>query len=142
MTGSDMRHKPATVLLSNDVHHFPSPQHSDPSLPFPHPLPSSTDPSSSPTMNSFRNHRVIIASLFLPNTAILGESHPSTPELAPISTPAPFPSFKMSDSSLKMPRPALPHRPTGPLKSIVEDLKDKVRSHHVLFISDLCQFLM
>ena len=33
-------------------------------------------------MSSLRNHRIVIASLFLPNTAVLGEeSEPSTPGL-------------------------------------------------------------
>lgn len=88
-------------------------------------------------MASFRGRRVVIASLFLPNSAVLGESPPPTPELhlasstdeSSLSIPAvaqrlaekprrlgltPVPSIT---SSLSLP---------APLKSIVEDLKDKV----------------
>ncbi|KAA1466828.1 alpha-trehalose-phosphate synthase [Dentipellis sp. KUC8613] len=80
-------------------------------------------------MSSFRNHRVIIASLFLPNTAVLGESHPGTPELhanqAPLpSSPLPLAGFGARDGGLKAPVA----RAGGPLKSIVEDLKDKSRT--------------
>ncbi|KAI5992797.1 glycosyltransferase family 20 protein [Pisolithus albus] len=41
-------------------------------------------------MSSFRNHRIIIASLFLPTTAALGESSPPTPDqhVTPDSEPA------------------------------------------------------
>jgi hypothetical protein len=68
-------------------------------------------------MTSLRNHRVIIASLFLPTTAVLGESNPPTPSI-PAQDPDP-------------PRtgPPFRHRHSGslggnqPLKSIVEDLK-------------------
>ncbi|KAI0315017.1 alpha-trehalose-phosphate synthase [Amylostereum chailletii] len=74
-------------------------------------------------MASLKNHRVVIASLFLPNTAILGESHPSTPELHAVpQLPGP--------ANINMPKPMEPRRPKaqGPLKSIVDDLKDKSRS--------------
>ena len=75
-------------------------------------------------MTSLRNHRVIIASLFLPTTAVLGESNPPTPSV----------HAQDPDSSL----PELADKPNGspfrhqhsrslggnqPLKSIVEDLK-------------------
>jgi hypothetical protein len=70
-------------------------------------------------MTSLRNHRVIIASLFLPTTAVLGESNPPTPSI-PAQDPDP-------------PRtgPPFRHRHSGslggnqPLKSIVEDLKSR-----------------
>ncbi|THH17685.1 hypothetical protein EW146_g3181 [Bondarzewia mesenterica] len=86
-------------------------------------------------MSSFRNHRIIIASLFLPNTAILGESHPSTPEIAPIPSPSNplFKQFKLTEAKLKMPRPSAP-RAAVPLKSIVEDLKDKFRRRTVKYL--------
>lgn len=73
-------------------------------------------PTTTTTMSSLRHHRVIIASLFLPNTAVLGDSAPSSPdEPAGIQTPG-------------FARGPLLQRTSGPLKSIVEDLKDKVRS--------------
>ena len=65
-------------------------------------------------MSLFRNHGVIIASLFLPETAVLGEEIPETPEKAPITEEA---------AAALTPQPLR----GGPLKSIVEDLKDKVR---------------
>ncbi|KAI0056939.1 alpha-trehalose-phosphate synthase [Artomyces pyxidatus] len=78
-------------------------------------------------MSSFRNHRVIIASLFLPNTAVLGESHPSTPELHAI--PTHIPNFhNYGGQPLKTPLAAPGIRASAPLKSIVEDLKDKSRT--------------
>ena len=74
------------------------------------------------TMASLKNHRVVIASLFLPNTAILGESHPSTPELHAVPQLPP-------PTALKMPKPVAPQRTRTqpPLKSIVDDLTGKVR---------------
>ncbi|KAH9916264.1 glycosyltransferase family 20-domain-containing protein [Epithele typhae] len=76
-------------------------------------------------MSSLRHHRVIIASLFLPNTAVLGESLPSSPaaEIPPIHL-GPGPAFAAS-SAHGRPHPL--SRTSGPLKSIVEDLKDKSR---------------
>ncbi|KAI5891466.1 uncharacterized protein SCHCODRAFT_02629180 [Schizophyllum commune H4-8] len=65
-------------------------------------------------MSLFRNHSVIIASLFLPETAVLGEDIPETPEKAPITEEA---------AAALTPQPLR----GGPLKSIVEDLKDKTR---------------
>ncbi|KAI0053481.1 glycosyltransferase family 20 protein [Auriscalpium vulgare] len=76
-------------------------------------------------MSSIRNHRVIIASLFLPNTAVLGESHPPTPELHTAQTH--IPAFHLVHPSLKTPLATPGARTPGPLKSIVEDLKDKSR---------------
>ena len=73
-------------------------------------------------MSSYRNHRVIIASLFLPQTAVLGESPPQTPN--PLPTHLPLPSL----FNLKIPeRPTYgKNRGPPPLKSIVEDMRDKV----------------
>ncbi|KAH9948505.1 glycosyltransferase family 20-domain-containing protein [Amylocystis lapponica] len=77
-------------------------------------LPSS---SSNPTMSSLRHHRIIIASLFLPTTAVLDDSNPPSPgELAQPSFISPTPNVRGPLS-----------RAAGPLKSIVEDLKDKSR---------------
>ena len=70
-------------------------------------------------MTSLRNHRVIIASLFLPTTAVLGESNPPTPSIH-AQDPAPSPPLAS---------PPFRHQHSGslggnqPLKSIVEDLK-------------------
>jgi trehalose 6-phosphate synthase/phosphatase len=77
-------------------------------------------------MSSFRNHRVVIASLFLPNTAVLGESHPPTPDLHP-SLPLPdvFPGH-IKDQGFKLNLPPSRTRTPAPILSIVEDLKDKV----------------
>ncbi|KAI0789217.1 glycosyltransferase family 20 protein [Abortiporus biennis] len=69
-------------------------------------------------MSSLKNHRVIIASLFLPNTAVLGDSEPPTPD---VNHPAPFKNAPQARSSLLAAKPA-------PLKSIVEDLRDKSRA--------------
>ncbi|KAL1937908.1 hypothetical protein VTO73DRAFT_12658 [Trametes versicolor] len=71
-------------------------------------------------MSSLRHHRVIIASLFLPNTAVLGDSAPSSPDEPGLQTPG----FAPQTPSV---RPLVPRTP-GPLKSIVEDLKDKTRN--------------
>jgi len=78
-------------------------------------------------MANLRNHRVVIASLFLPTTAVPGESTPLTPDIQ-----ASQPGF-----SLKFPlgndKPLGKHvgQTSGlgvnpPIRSIVEDLKDKV----------------
>ncbi|KAH0834221.1 hypothetical protein J3R83DRAFT_11534 [Lanmaoa asiatica] len=82
-------------------------------------------------MNSLRNHRVIIASLFLPTTAVLGESNPPTPSPSiHAQDPAPSPpqlTVKPNGSS----NPPFRHQPSRslggnpPLKSIVEDLKSR-----------------
>lgn len=83
-------------------------------------------------MTSLRNHRVVIASLFLPTTAVLGESTPATPEIQ-VAQPEFIPKFP--SSSEKKPARTLPThtRQTSaslipPIRSIVEDLKDKVRT--------------
>ena len=77
---------------------------------------------SATTMSSYRNHRVIIATLFLPQTAVLGDSPPQTP--LPLPTQLPLNSL----FNLKIPeRPPYGRKKTpAPLKSIVEDMRDKV----------------
>lgn len=76
-------------------------------------------------MSSLRNHRVIIASLFLPTTAVPGESSPPTPDIyaREVGTTAATqdlggrpPAFKHASSRSIGSTPA-------PLKSIVDDLK-------------------
>ena len=80
-------------------------------------------------MSSLRNQRAIIATLFLPNTAVLGDSAPGTPGDSSSSN-TPFKgSIKPSQRSSILGKP-------GPLKSIVEDLKDKVRFHVILYLKD------
>ncbi|EMD35057.1 glycosyltransferase family 20 protein [Gelatoporia subvermispora B] len=70
-------------------------------------------------MSSLRQHRIIIASLFLPTTVVLGDSTPSSPaDEVFVTTP------QTTEPSL---RPGLLHKSTGPLRSIVEDLKEKSR---------------
>ncbi|KAI0742614.1 glycosyltransferase family 20-domain-containing protein [Daedaleopsis nitida] len=78
-------------------------------------------------MSSLRHHRVIIASLFLPNTTIIGDSAPSSPadESALHSLP-PTPGFGTPTHSAR--QPLLSRPSSGPLKSIVEDLRDKSRN--------------
>ena len=73
-------------------------------------------------MSSYRNHRVIIATLFLPQTVVLGDSPPQTPP--PLPNQLPLPSL----FNLKIPeRPPYGRNKTpAPLKSIVEDMRDKV----------------
>ncbi|KAH9915312.1 glycosyltransferase family 20-domain-containing protein [Fomitopsis serialis] len=73
-------------------------------------------------MSSLRNNRIIIASLFLPNTTVLSDSTPSSPSLDTIATP----SFLQRGPQAGG-RPTLPSK-AGPLRSIVEDLKDKSRA--------------
>jgi len=75
-----------------------------------------------PTMSSYRNHRVVIASLFLPQTVVLGESPPHTPHPLPNRLPL------SSLFNLKIPErpPYGRNKAPAPLKSIVEDMRDKV----------------
>lgn len=102
-------------------------------------------------MSSFRNHRVVIASLFLPSTAALGESVASTPEYIPPLDPPklsiPPSAFRLGDIAKQRISSAPETRSStlvgttpGPLRSIVDDLKDKVStpkivSAHVLTYS-------
>ncbi|KAI0292362.1 alpha-trehalose-phosphate synthase [Multifurca ochricompacta] len=82
-------------------------------------------------MSSFRNHRVVIASLFLPNTAVLGESHPATPERTAIHSPLPLSTpftGHTKDQGFKLSLPPSRARTPAPILSIVEDLKDKSRT--------------
>ena len=78
-------------------------------------------------MSSLRNHRVVIASLFLPNTAVLGESYPPTPD-ASVHSPLPLPDVfpgHVKDHGFKLALPPSKARTPAPILSIVEDLKDK-----------------
>jgi len=76
-------------------------------------------------MSSLRNHRVVIASLFLPNTAVLGESYPPTPDVhSPLPLPDVFPGHA-KDQAFKLALPPSRARTPAPILSIVEDLKDK-----------------
>ncbi|KAF8656163.1 hypothetical protein AX16_002732 [Volvariella volvacea WC 439] len=84
-------------------------------------------------MSSFRNHRVVIASLFLPNTAVLGESGPPTPvDRAPngqLSAHAVHQRLHDKPKARTVPsRQGTVGTASGPLKSIVDDLKDKTRN--------------
>ncbi|KAF8200267.1 alpha,alpha-trehalose-phosphate synthase [Pholiota molesta] len=89
-------------------------------------------------MSSFRNHRVVIATLFLPTSAVLGESAPPTPEPRPLqddaATTIPAVAHRLASvaESGKPLKPSLitSHKThtraasaSGPLKSIVDDLK-------------------
>ncbi|TFK65857.1 alpha,alpha-trehalose-phosphate synthase [Pluteus cervinus] len=89
-------------------------------------------------MTSLRNHRVVIASLFLPTTAVLGESGPPTPERVPShseSLSIPAINLRLVDGQKTGRPPVTRHHSSigvgssvGPLKSIVEDLRDKTRN--------------
>ncbi|KAG1773693.1 glycosyltransferase family 20 protein [Suillus placidus] len=81
-------------------------------------------------MSSLRNHRVIIASLFLPTTAVIGESSPPTPEIYAREVGA-----TAATQDLGGRPPAFRHTPSqslsstpAPLKSIVDDLKSRAIS--------------
>jgi hypothetical protein len=80
-------------------------------------------------MSSLKSHRVVIASLFLPNTVVLGESHPPSPSPTPdvrseLPLPDVFPSHaKEQGFKLSLPPPRT--RTPAPILSIVDDLKDK-----------------
>ncbi|KAF8494922.1 alpha-trehalose-phosphate synthase [Russula emetica] len=81
-------------------------------------------------MSSLRNHRVVIASLFLPNTAVLGESYPSTPDVhSHLPLPDVFPGHA-KDQGFKLALPPSRARTPAPILSIVEDLKDKASSRN------------
>ncbi|KAI6013248.1 glycosyltransferase family 20 protein [Pisolithus marmoratus] len=77
-------------------------------------------------MSSFRNHRVIIASLFLPTTAALGESSPPTPDYQ--ITQDSESTVPQSNSANQKQQPAYRQRQPGqlPLVSIVDDLTSRV----------------
>jgi trehalose 6-phosphate synthase/phosphatase len=76
-------------------------------------------------MSSLRNHRVVIASLFLPDTVVLGESHPPTPDVhSELPLPDVFPGVA-KDQGFKLTLPSTRVRAPAPILSIVEDLKDK-----------------
>lgn len=74
-------------------------------------------------MSSLRHHRIIIASLFLPTTIVIGDSTPPSPDENALAVGTPGPTFLQS---VPPTRSTLQNKPAGPLRSIVEDLKDKV----------------
>lgn len=74
-------------------------------------------------MSSFRSHRIVIASLFLPETAAIGEISESPTPIAP-------PIGLLSGASSATPRTQgfrAPPTITLPPRSIVDDLTGKVR---------------
>jgi trehalose 6-phosphate synthase/phosphatase len=91
-------------------------------------------------MSSFRNHRVVIASLFLPSTAVLGDSNPPTPDHNDKDPSRPMlPNAFPVVSEIPQGYRSAPHHSrisslSTPLDSIVEDLKDKV-----IFTSRSCE---
>jgi trehalose 6-phosphate synthase complex regulatory subunit len=82
-------------------------------------------------MSSLRNHRIVIASLFLPTTAVFTESPPPTPEEPNERTPAlstPPSAFKLPEKTTPQYVPSPVHSrsnsfPNPHAVSIVEDLK-------------------
>ncbi|KAJ7748550.1 alpha,alpha-trehalose-phosphate synthase [Mycena maculata] len=74
-------------------------------------------------MNSFRNHRIVVASLFLPFTAVVGTDSPiATPEIKAPSFTVPD-VLQRVDSAAKAPvRPSLRQGSNPPARSIVDDL--------------------
>lgn len=91
-------------------------------------------PPSETSMSSVRNHRILIASLFLPTTAVLG---PDNSQAATPTTTAPRPSAARLLSSAAATRagtPGLKPHPghLAPFKSIVDDLRDKVRDRFMV----------
>ncbi|RXW13018.1 hypothetical protein EST38_g12836 [Candolleomyces aberdarensis] len=95
-------------------------------------------------MSSFRNHRVIIASLFLPSTVVVGDSEPTTPARSPDKGDSLISALgaiaqRLAKEPGKPLKSALSNKgiapshnshsrsasASGPLKSIVDDLKDK-----------------
>lgn len=101
------------------------------------------------SMSSFRNHRIVIASLFLPTIAVIEESSPPTPQqptdenldktisavadrlvnaniaVDPVAKSKPLKSIITTNIHHRQPSAS------SPLKSIVEDLKDKVYIRHI-----------
>ncbi|KAJ7784837.1 glycosyltransferase family 20-domain-containing protein [Mycena maculata] len=92
----------------------------------------SRTPSSAYTVNAIRDHRIVVASLFLPSTAVVGTDSPiSTPE---ISLPPPFTIpdvLQQVESAAKIPvRPSLRWQGShAPAKSVVDDLI-KIKSNN------------
>lgn len=108
-------------------------------------------------MSSFRNHRIVIASLFLPTIAVVEESTPPTPEQRfrdnidstissvadrlvtanttcdPIAKSKPLLKSSIITTNNHHRQPSA----SSPLKSIVEDLKDKVCRHCFFFSPQL-----
>lgn len=87
--------------------------------------------------NSFRNHRIVIASLFLPTIAVLGDSGPPTPKqpiqdnvdntISAVTNRLVSANIAVDPTKLKPLNPSTSPSASGPWKSIVEDLKDKVQ---------------
>ena len=95
-------------------------------------------------MSPLRNHRIVIASLFLPSTAVLGDSVPPTPDnhdKDPSQAMVPS-AFPVTGEITQGYHPGMHHSRNSslsvPLKSIVEDLKDKVSLHPVYMNLILC----
>jgi len=81
-------------------------------------------------MANLRNHRVVIASLFLPTTAVPGESTPPTPDIQALQPEFPL-KFPLGNDKTGLPlgkhvRQKSTSGVVPPIRSIVEDLKDKV----------------
>ncbi|KAJ7785811.1 alpha,alpha-trehalose-phosphate synthase [Mycena metata] len=76
-------------------------------------------------MNSFRNHRIVVASLFLPSTAVVGTESPiATPEIKPPTFTVPDVLQRLETATKAVKRPPGPVRQgsSHPAKSIVDDL--------------------
>jgi hypothetical protein len=89
-------------------------------------------------MSSLKNHRVVIASLFLPNTVVLGESHPPSPSptldvRSELPLPDVFPSHA-KEQGFKLSLPSPRTRTPAPILSIVDDLKDKASMSPLAFL--------
>lgn len=80
-------------------------------------------------MSSFRSHRIVIASLFLPDTAALGDaSEAPTPGFV-LQQPPGFGLLNHSTAATPAPKtPGWRPFPTAPLPSIVDDLANQVRA--------------
>ena len=88
-------------------------------------------------MSSLRNHRVVIASLFLPNTVVLEEPHSLPPDVhSELFLPDVFPGHANEQGfNIALPS-SKPQTPT-PIRSIVDDLKDKASVDPLLSIFPL-----
>ncbi|KAJ7225989.1 alpha,alpha-trehalose-phosphate synthase, partial [Mycena pura] len=74
-------------------------------------------------MNSFRNHRVVVASLFLPSTVVIASDSPiATPDIKPPPFSIPDVLQRVESAAKTTARPPLRQGSNGPAKSIVDDL--------------------
>jgi len=119
------------------------------------------------SMSSLRSHRIVIASLFLPTTAVLGESGLPTPErpiqdnntnntISAVTNRLVVANIPVDPTKSKPLKPSINTTTnhnrqlsaSGPLKSIVDDLKDKVHTsvihngittliHHLIIRADM-----